>query len=69
MEIEAKSTNDEDRLLNKVIPLTSHVVNDSGDSLYQVFWFESTFNEVINRYRRYVSTKYKVCKTVFDGYK
>ena len=35
----------------------------------QVFETGSTFQEVINKYRRYVSSKCKICQTVFDGYK
>ena len=45
MEIEAKSTNNEDQLLNKVIPLPSHVFTDGGASLHEVFWSGSTLRK------------------------
>ena len=64
MEIEAESTNNEDQLLNKVILLEDHVIIDGGALLHQVFWPGSTFQEVINEYRRYVSSKYKICQIV-----
>ena len=47
MEIEADSTNNEDKLLHKVIPLETHVVTDDGALLRQVFWSGTTFKEVI----------------------
>ena len=37
MEIKEDSTNNEDQLLNKVIPLETHVVIDSGALLRQIF--------------------------------
>ena len=37
MEIETESINNEDQLLNKVIPLETHVVIDGGALLHQVF--------------------------------
>ena len=69
MNVEVETTNNEDQLLNKIIPLEGHVVIDGGALLHQVFWSGSTFKEVINKYHRHVSAKYKICKTVFEGYK
>ena len=37
MEIEAESISNEDQLLNKVIPLETHLVIDGGALLHQVF--------------------------------
>ena len=47
MEIGEESTNNEDKLLHKVIPLETHVVTDGGALLRQVFWSGTTFKEVI----------------------
>ena len=48
MEIEAESTNNEQKLLNKEILLETHVVIDVGALLRQVFWSGTAFKEVIN---------------------
>ena len=69
MEIEAESTNNEDQLLNKVIPLETHVVIDGGALLHQVFWSRAAFKEAIYENRRYASSKYIVLQIVFDKYK
>ena len=52
MEIEAESTNNEDQLVNKEILLEDHVIIDAGALLHQVYSSGSTFQEVINEYRR-----------------
>ena len=49
--------------------MENHVIIDGGALLHQVFWSGSTFEEVTNEYRRYVSSKYKICQIVFNGYK
>ena len=69
MEIEAENTNNEDQILIKVISLKTHVVTDCGAVLHQVFWSGTTFKKVINKYRRYLSPKYKIFQIVFDRYK
>ena len=69
MELEAESTTNEDQLLIKVIPSGVDVVIDCGALLRQVFSSGTTFKEVINKYRKYVSPKYKICQILFDGYK
>ena len=69
MEIEAENTNNEDQILIKVISLKTHVVTDFGAVLYQVFWSGTTSKKVINKYRRYLSPKYKIFQIVFDRYK
>ena len=66
MEMEAESTINEDQLLNNVKPLETHVVIDGAASLRPVFWSRTAFKEVINEYRRYSSSKYKICQIVFD---
>ena len=43
MEIETESTNNEDQLLNKVIPSQTHVIIDGGTLLRQVFCSGTTF--------------------------
>ena len=58
LEIEAESTNNENQLLSKAILLEA-----------QVFSSGSKFKEVMNKYRRYVSSKYKIWPIIFDGYK
>ena len=69
MEIETESTNNEDQLLNRVIPLETQVVIDGGALLHQVFWSRAEFKEVIYENRRYASSKYIVLQIVFDEYK
>ena len=69
MEIETENTNNEDQILIKVISLKTHVVTDCGAVLHQVFWSGTTFKKVINKYRRYLSPKYKIFQIVFDRYK
>ena len=63
MEIEA--ANNEDQLLNKIIPLGIRVVTDGGALLHQVFWSGTAFKEVLNKYHRYASSEYKICQKVF----
>ena len=58
MELEAESTNNEDKLLNKVTPLETHVVIDGGALVSQVFWSGT----IINENRRYASSKYMICQ-------
>ena len=67
MEIEA--ANNEDQLLSKIIPLGIRVVIDGGALLHQVFWSGTAFKEVLNKYRRYASSEYKICQIVFYGCK
>ena len=55
--------------MNKVILLEAHVVIDGRALLHPVFWSGSTFKEVINEYRRYASSKCKICQIGFDGCK
>ena len=76
MEIEVASTINEDQFLNEVVLMEDHVIIDGGALLHQtldtnVCYIKpgSTFQEVINKYCRYLSSKYKICQIVFDGYK
>ena len=62
MEIETESTNKEDKSLNKIIPLKTHMVIDDGALLDKLFWSGSTFTEVLNEYRPYVPSRYKIVK-------
>ena len=48
MKAGTKSTNNKDQLLNKVIPIVTHMVLHGGALLHQVFLSRSPFNEVIN---------------------
>ena len=41
--IESESTNNEEQLLNEVVPLETHVVIDSRALLHQVLWSGLTF--------------------------
>ena len=56
MGIEAESTNNEDQLLNSVIPLETHVVIDGGVLRRQIFWSGTAFKEVINKNRKFESS-------------
>lgn len=56
--------------------MEDHVIIDGGALLHQtldtnVCYIKpgSTFQEVINKYYRYLSWKCKICQIVFDGYK
>ena len=49
MEIETKSTNNEDQLLNKVVLLETHVGIDGGALLRQVFWPGTVFKQGSNK--------------------
>ena len=69
MGIETPNTNNQDQLLNKIIPLDTHVVTDGGALLRQVFWFGATFKEVINKDRRYASSNNMILQIVFYEYK